>query len=99
MWWCQLGLMFFSDPARGLSEFRRVLRDGGSTAVSVSSAPERTLFGRVGAVIARHAPERAEKLNRFFSLKEPERLRSLLKGAGFHDVHVESESQTIEFGA
>jgi ubiquinone/menaquinone biosynthesis C-methylase UbiE len=51
---CQLGLMFFSDPARGLSEFRRVLRDGGWTGVSVSSAPERTLFGRVGAVIARH---------------------------------------------
>ena len=96
---CQLGLMFFSDPAGGLSEFRRVLRDGGWTAVSVSSAPERTLFGRVGAVIARHAPEKAEKLNRFFSLKDPGRLRSLLEHAGFQDVRVESESRTIAFAS
>jgi ubiquinone/menaquinone biosynthesis C-methylase UbiE len=94
---CQLGLMFFSDPAQGLSEFRRVLRDGGWTAVSVSSTPARSLFARVGAVIARHAPERAEKLNRFFSLKDPELLSSLLKSAGFHHVRVESESRTIEF--
>jgi ubiquinone/menaquinone biosynthesis C-methylase UbiE len=96
---CQLGLMFFSDPARGLSEFRRVLRDGGWTAVSVSSVPERSLFARVGAVIARHAPERAEKLNRFFSLRDPEVLRSLLWAAGFREVQVESEEHAIEFSS
>src|SRR5262249_8700695 len=80
---CQLGLMFFTDPARGLSEFYRVLRKGGRVAVSVSTTPERSLFGRVGAVIARHAPESADKLNRFFSIPSPERLRSLICGAGF----------------
>lgn len=32
---CSLGLMFFPDPARGLSEFHRVLRLGGRAAVSV----------------------------------------------------------------
>lgn len=96
---CQLGLMFFTDPAGGLSEFHRILRDGGWAAASVSSVPERSLFGRVGAVIARHAPDRAEKLMRFFSLSDPERLRSLLEGAGFRDVRVESESRSIEFAS
>jgi ubiquinone/menaquinone biosynthesis C-methylase UbiE len=96
---CQLGLMFFTDPARALAEFFRVLRDGGWTAVSVSSGPERSLFARVGAVIARHVPERAAKLNRFFSIRDPERLRSLLRAASFHAVQVESESRTIEFAS
>jgi SAM-dependent methyltransferase len=36
---CQLGLMFFTDPARGLSEFYRVLRNGGWAAVSVTTTP------------------------------------------------------------
>jgi ubiquinone/menaquinone biosynthesis C-methylase UbiE len=96
---CQLGLMLFSDPAGGLSEFYRVLRDGGWMAASVSSVPERTLFARVGAVIARYASEKAEKLNRFFSLKDPKHLRSLIQGAGFRDVCVESESRSIEFAS
>ena len=34
---CNLGLMFFPDPVRGLSEFRRVLRRGGRVAVSVNT--------------------------------------------------------------
>ena len=50
-------------------------------------------------MIARHVPEKAEKLNRFFSIKDTERLRSLLTGAGFHDVRVESESHTVEFAS
>jgi ubiquinone/menaquinone biosynthesis C-methylase UbiE len=35
---CSLGLMFFPDPARGLSEFRRVLRPGRRAALSVNTA-------------------------------------------------------------
>jgi ubiquinone/menaquinone biosynthesis C-methylase UbiE len=34
---CQLGLMFFPDPARGLAEFRRVLRPRRRAAVCVIS--------------------------------------------------------------
>src|SRR5579872_1204557 len=34
---CQLGLQFFPDPAAGLSEFRRVVRDGGTVAVCVNA--------------------------------------------------------------
>jgi ubiquinone/menaquinone biosynthesis C-methylase UbiE len=96
---CQLGLMFFPDPARGLSEFHRVLRDGGRAAVSVTTTPERSLFGRVGAVIARHAPEKAETLNRFFSIPTADRLRSLIAGAGFREIEVAAESRGIEFAS
>jgi ubiquinone/menaquinone biosynthesis C-methylase UbiE len=94
---CQLGLMFFSDPACGLSEFYRVLRTGGRVAVSVTTTPERSLFARIGAVIARHLPERAEVLNRFFSIPSAERLRSLISGAGFNEVEVQTESRPIQF--
>jgi ubiquinone/menaquinone biosynthesis C-methylase UbiE len=38
---CQLGLMFFPDPARGLDEFRRVLKPDHRAAVCVISTAER----------------------------------------------------------
>ena len=50
-------------------------------------------------MIARHVPEKAERLNCFFSIKDPERLRSLLKAAGFHDIRIESQNRTIEFAS
>ncbi len=89
--------MFFNDPTRGLSEFHRVLRNGGRVAVSVTTTPERSLFARIGSVIARHVPDKAEKLNRFFSIPTAERLRRLISDAGFCEVAVQSESRLIEF--
>ncbi len=58
--------MFFPDPARGLFEFHRVLAPGGWMAVSVTTVPDRSLFARIGAVVARYATESAEKLQPFF---------------------------------
>src|SRR5919109_116123 len=55
---CQGGLMFFPDPARGLTEFRRVLRAGRCAAVCVISTPERApMWGVLADTLSRHLPE------------------------------------------
>src|SRR5215468_8667038 len=74
---CSLGLMFFPDPARGLSEFCRVLRPGGYAAVSVNTVPSRSYNGRINVIIARYTPSLAEPTARTFSLGDEVRLKSL----------------------
>jgi ubiquinone/menaquinone biosynthesis C-methylase UbiE len=97
---CQLGLMFFPDPTRGVSEFRRVVREGGCVAVSVTSAaPERTLYFRVGFAIARHLPAKAQALRRLFALGDPRRLGALLEQAGLRETDVRSERRRIAFAS
>lgn len=92
---CSLGLMFFPDPARGLSEFHRVLRPGGSAAVSVSTTHEQSYNGRINVILARRVPSLADATAGTFSLGDEGRLRSLFEGAGFRDV----ETTTVAFEA
>ena len=92
---CSLGLMFFPDPARGLSEFRRVLRPGGYAAVSVNTVPSRSYNGRVNIIIARYAPSLAEATARTFSLGDEVRLKSLFNKAGFIDVETHTVTHTF----
>jgi ubiquinone/menaquinone biosynthesis C-methylase UbiE len=90
---CSLGLMFFPDPARGLSEFHRVLRPGGWAAVSVNTVPERSFNTRISLAIGRHEPAFAAATSRIFSLGQGARLRELFVGAGFRDVEVAVKAQ------
>src|SRR5262249_6345385 len=64
---CNLGLMFFPEPARGLSEFRRVLRPSGRAAVSVNTVPERSYNHQINVILTRYVPGLAEAVTRTFS--------------------------------
>lgn len=94
---CSLGLMFFPNPARGLSEFRRVLRPGGWAALSVPAALERSYNGKINRAIVRYAPSLAEATARFFSLGDEARLLSLFEGAGFREVGITTETHRFMF--
>ncbi|MGY4288467.1 SAM-dependent methyltransferase [Bradyrhizobium sp. LM2.7] len=76
------------DPARGLSEFLRVLRPGGRAAASVLTVPERSYNGRINAVMAKHLPAIREATARTFSLGDAARLRQSLDKAGFQDIEI-----------
>ncbi len=89
---CSLGLMFFPDPQKGLSEFCRVLRPGGRAAVSVLTAPERSYNGRINVIIAPHAPAFAQTVKRTFALGSEKRLRPLFDAAGFDEMLMTRET-------
>ena len=96
---CGLALMHFPDPARGLAEFRRVLREGGRVAVSVPTTPERSFAFRGLTAVGRHVPSRAAEAARNFVLGDPPRLRAMLEAAGFSDVDTATEARRYAFAS
>jgi ubiquinone/menaquinone biosynthesis C-methylase UbiE len=95
---CQLGLQFFPDPARGVGEFRRVLREGGRVAICVISTPDRApMWGNLADVLSRVLPELRDVLFLSFALHDPNRLEAMLVGAGFRDVRVEPTTREDSF--
>jgi ubiquinone/menaquinone biosynthesis C-methylase UbiE len=95
---CQLGLQFFPDPARGLAEFRRVLRRDGKVAICVISTPDRApMWGNLADVLSRFLPDLRGILFLSFALHDPVRLENMLVGAGFRDVRVERTAREDSF--
>ena len=97
---CQLGLMFFPDPAQGLHEFRRVLRPRRRAAVCVVSTRERApMWGVLAEILTRHLPDQREVLRLIFALADAERLERLLATAGFREIRVTRETREHSFAS
>lgn len=91
---CQLGLMFFPNPALALAEWRRVVRADGRVAACVIASAERApMWGILADVVSFHLPDLAVALHMSFRLGDADRLRRLFIDAGFHDVHVLPQSR------
>jgi ubiquinone/menaquinone biosynthesis C-methylase UbiE len=91
---CQLGLMFFPDPARGLAEFRRVLRPDRRAAVCVISLASRApMWGILAETLSGYLPEHTETLHLSFSLADVARLEKLFSLAGFRETRVTRETR------
>jgi ubiquinone/menaquinone biosynthesis C-methylase UbiE len=91
---CQLGLQFFPNPGLGLTEFRRVLRDGGRVAICVASTPDRIpLWGILAEVLGRLLPEQRHVVQLSFSLADKARLEQLFAASGFDGVRVERQQR------
>lgn len=98
---CRWGFMLMADPGAALAETRRVLRAGGRLALSVWGPPERNLWASIprrALMEQTGAPPPNPDEPGIFALADPERLRSLLTGAGFAEPRLEEVELTYDFG-
>ena len=95
---CQLGLMFFPDPTRGLAAARRVLCPGRCASVCVISLPERApMWGVLADTLSRYLPSQARAMQLSFSLADPALLGHIFNITGFRDVRVRPETREGSF--
>ena len=97
---CGYGVIHVPDPAKALSEMRRVLKPDCRTAISVWEAPKPTngfglLFGSIKThgnldVPLPHGPD-------FFQFSEREKLVDALQETGLREIAVQTVDQTWEF--
>ena len=95
---CQLGLMFFPNRKKSLSEFYRVLRKSGRMAACVWSSEERTPFVSIFPdVMSDFVSVSRDVLADGTSLGDENMLETLVSGAGFKDIQVRVERHTFQF--
>ena len=94
---CQHGLQFFPDRAAALAEMHRVLAPNGRLVVSVWRSLDFCPWQRaIGDAVERHiGPEAGEQIRSAFSLGDLDVLRETINSAGFRNIEIKVESETI----
>jgi ubiquinone/menaquinone biosynthesis C-methylase UbiE len=90
---CRMALMLFPNPAKALTEIRRVLRPDGKVAVIVFSALDKNpYFGIIHGTVRRlgNIPPPAIGEPWMFALGDPGALENVYKQAGFLNVPVQA---------
>jgi ubiquinone/menaquinone biosynthesis C-methylase UbiE len=89
---CSMGLQFFPDKGRALSETYRVLAPGGR-AVWCTPGPTPPLFEGIDEALINHiGPGASMFVHAVFSLHDADEARTLMEAAGFDRVEVEITS-------
>lgn len=92
---CQMGLQFMPDKHAALREMWRVLVRGGRLILKVPGPTPRP-FAMMGEALARHiGAEAAGFVDHVFSLHDAAKIQNLVRGAGFHDVSVQSDTKPL----
>ena len=99
---CRFGYMLAPDPALALRETRRVLRRGGRLAFATWAAAKRnpwaTAYGPVLIERGLQEPPAPGEPGQF-ALGEPDRIETLVRGAGFGDVAVDAIEVEFRFAS
>lgn len=96
----RLGVMFFADPVAAFANIRRRLQPGGRLTFvcwqPVEANDWMSLPGRAALSVTGAAPVTSEPGQPGpFSLDDPDRIRSIVGGAGFHDVDIEAHNDFV----
>jgi ubiquinone/menaquinone biosynthesis C-methylase UbiE len=98
---CCMSLHVFHDEKTAADQFYRVLRNGGSAAVSVNTTAKNSLTGYLRLLIAKHVPAKRAEIEawceRQYRLGDADRLRRPLEKAGFRNIEAVVETRHFTF--
>jgi SAM-dependent methyltransferase len=96
---CNQGLQFFPDQPKALREMYRCLAPAGRMALGLWRGLEHhPFYSALSEALERHvSQESAASLRAAFTLADADKLRSLVAGAGFRNIHIRIRSRLTRY--